>query len=867
MPEHGALDRFVRHLAASHLAGARRQAKADADDLIRRAFEKHAEVDGSEFAETVFDRAAFSAAAEAVWAGRRAFLERELKAAVDSSSAGTGPATSHVARILGGEGSGVAGDVVRGAGIAASLAVPAAALFWNPVGWGFAAAAAAVGIALQVQQHFGKKMSEQSSERARKAKAQAIAEGTAAVDRTFDDYEDALVRDSRKAAWTLLAPAVGESLRAAIELRAALGRIAGMIGSLQTCAGAIRPAPAVADALMRAQRRLGSQAEVTRALLGEDWLGSVAEQRPATPAVRQTYESRREADRGRLTRVLAESWRVPSTAEISRWRDQLEDAARHDPALSDAVRTFQRVAGAKPVFAVVGDYNSGKSSLIRRIVVDDGRSAPATFDIRATPATTAATRYGFAGFDLLDTPGLQSGHDGHDAAAFDAVAEVALVFVVVQFNLLVGNTSLLEELLRGSERIAAKGGRMVFLVNRSDETGVEPLAVPEAFLSRQDQKREELRAALAARSVDIGIDRIHCLSGDPFGLVAGDAAAASAHFDANRLWDGVDALTGALSALTGEQLSAAALSGALDAAVTGLARHEHTLRREQHDGEQARRRSEPVIAALRNAVSDAAILEGSLREDARRMIGRHATAAQSAVAGIDRKEAPKLQELVESWWKTPQFEADLERCLADAARKVGDWHRGHVPEVGREMRAAEFQVAPEFATQFKARGKAWHENVTAGAGKVAGAAASLAKALGNREAVYAIGKHLGHNFKPWGAVKGAGNVSKAAAIVGVVVTAVDAAAMVTDLRKAGDHKQQQQEALRVIDETAAGILEQTLRGDGPVGQLEQLTGDLEALLDEHLQLASSISDQVDRAKAQAEVAAALITAAGDKGNG
>ncbi|QGN50776.1 hypothetical protein GKC29_14755 [Micromonospora sp. WMMC415] len=38
-PVNGALDRFVRHLAASHFAGCRRQAKANVDDLIRRAFE------------------------------------------------------------------------------------------------------------------------------------------------------------------------------------------------------------------------------------------------------------------------------------------------------------------------------------------------------------------------------------------------------------------------------------------------------------------------------------------------------------------------------------------------------------------------------------------------------------------------------------------------------------------------------------------------------------------------------------------------------------------------------------------------------------------------------------------------------------
>ncbi|GAA4560983.1 GTPase [Planotetraspora kaengkrachanensis] len=869
-PVKGALDRFVRHLAASHLAGCRRQAKANADDLIRKAFDEHTAIDESKFTEVVFDQGAISAAAEAVWADRRAFLQRELEVAVDHKSIDNGQAVSHAATILGDEGGGVAGDVVRGAGIAvgaSALAVPALALVWNPVGWVLGAAAVGVGIAGQLQQHLGKKMSQQASERAREAKAQAIADVHRAVDQTFVDYEDALVRDSREAAWTLLSPAVGESLRAAIELRMARSRIVRLIDSLQTYAGSIKPAPAVTDVLLRAQRRMGeTPAEVTRALLGEDWLESGVDPQPAQidHAVHEAYSSRREEDRSRLTRVIAAAWSAPSTANIHSWRDELEDAARRDPALFDIVRTFWRVDGARPALAVLGDYNSGKSSLIRRIMVDSGRQPHAAFDIRALPATAAADRYQLPRLDLVDTPGLQSGHGEHDTAALEAIAEAALVFVVVHINLLVGNTSILEELSRGSEMIAAKGGRMVFLVNRCDELGVDPLTAPEAFLNLQNRKREELRAAFAARSIEVEIDRIHCLSGDPFGLVGGDATAEPGDFDENRLWDGVTALTSAISSLSDEQLSAAASSAAFDAAVTDLKRHQHTLHQVQVDGTEDLRRSEPVIATLRAAVNDAVVLEDSLREDARRMVDRHVVATKSAVAKLDRKDSQKLENLVDSWWKAPQFEADLERYLADAARKLDEWHSDHISAIGREMRAAEFQMTPEFAAEFKAQGNAWHEDLTEGAGNVAGAAARLAKVLGNRDAVYAIGKQLGHKFKPWGAVKGGANVAKLGVVLGAVAAAVDVAAMANDIRKAGEHEHQQELASQKIDEAAAGIVEQIMhgeQGEGPVGYLEQRTKELEILLDEHLDFESSIRQRMDSAEARAKVVGALIAAA------
>ncbi|GIF39063.1 GTPase [Actinoplanes xinjiangensis] len=866
-PPKGSLDRFVRHLAASHLAGCRRQAKARADDLIRTAFDEHKAIDESAFAEAVFDQETIAAAAEAVRSGRREFLERERRIAADQRAADTGSAVSHAVRILGDEGGGVTGEIIRGTGIALGASTLAAVFFWNPAGWVFGAVAAGIGIAGQVQQYFGKKVSREATERARKAKAEAIADCHRAVEQTFADYEDALVRDSRKAAWTAVAPALGESLRTAIELRAARGRLVGLIDSLRAYADAIRPAPAAADVLRRAQRRMGdSPADVTRALLGEDWLGSGAGHRPARidPAVHDAYARRRQEDGDRLARALAAAWSAPPAAGIHAWRDELEEAARHDPALFDVVKTFWRVDGARPVLAVLGDYNSGKSSLIRRIVVDDGRQPSTTFDIRASPATATASRYPLARVDLVDTPGLQSGHDGHDTAALEAVAEAALVFVVVHINLLVGDTALLEELSRGSASAAAKGARMVFLVNRCDELGVDPLTAPESFLHLQDRKREELRTAFAARGVDVGPDQVHCLSGDPFGLVGGDPAAQAGDFDENRLWDGVAALTGALAGLSGARLSAASSSAAFDAAVTGLERHRHALLQVRADGTTSLDRTESLIVTLRAAVSDAEFLGDSLREDARRMVDRHAAAAKSAVAEIDRKDAAKMADLVDSWWKAPQVAVDLEGFLADAARRLDEWHSDHIGAIGREMRAAAFSVTPEFAAEFEAHGRAWHESVTEGAGTVAGTAATMAAALASRDAVYAIGKFLGHNFKPWGAVKGAGNVARGAAVLGAVAAVVDAASMATDVKKAGDHRRQQESALAVIDESAAGLVDRILhgeQGDGPVGELERRAATIGELLGEQHTLASSIRERVEAARARAEVTGALIAAA------
>ncbi|GAA1642363.1 GTPase [Actinoplanes couchii] len=848
-PVAGTLDRFVRHLAASHLSAARRQSMAAADELIRTAFEKQIAYDEATFRDTVFDTGAVAAAMKAIEADRRTFLERELRAAVDDSVTGGEVTAAHGAPVRGDEGGGRTGGIVRGTGIAvgaSAAAVPlvAIAVLSNPIGWAIGVTAVGIGIAGQVQQYFGKKITQKSADLAREARAQAIADSHHAVDRTFDGYEDAIVGSSRQAAWSVLAPVVAASLRDAVQLRTDHDLLVRSIEALRAYAAAIDPAPASADVLTRARQRVGE-----KALLGEDGTGddTVRHPAPIDPAVHALYADRRDQDRTRLSRAITDSWNSPPAATIDTWRDDLATAAGRDPELSDVVTTFDRVAAARPAIAVLGDYNSGKSSLVRRILVDSGRQPSTTFDIRATAATAVATRHELAGVDLIDTPGLQSGDPDHDSAAFEQVTEAALVFVVVHINLLIGDTAALEELARGP-----KGTRMLFLINRCDELGVDPWTEPEAFLNLQDRKREELRAALASRGIDVGTDRIHCLSGDPFGLAGAAATAESADFDGNRGWDGVPAILDVVKDLDGGRRTAA-----FDAAVTALDRHRDTLSRQRDDDAADLDRAEPVIATLQSAVNDAELLENSLREDARRVVNRHAVTAKAEVATVGRKDAKKLELLAGAWWATPRFQADLERYLADAARKLGEWHSDHVAAIGREMRAAEFQVAPELSAGFTARAGAWHETVTGSTGTVVGAAAQIAGALGTRDAVYAIGKQLGHNFQPWGAVRGGANVARAGVVLGAIATAADVVTMATDARRDARHKVQQEEAARAIDAATEPLVEQIVRA-GPVGHLQQTIGELTALLDEHLERAASLRQRMDTTTARLDITGGLM---------
>nr|WP_169310438.1 GTPase [Rhodococcus oryzae] len=869
----GSLCRYVRYITSSHLAVCRRNARAAADELIQSAFDEGKSIDDSEFKEAVFDEDAVAAVEQTIWADRGTFLKRELKVAVEHDHTHSPSASARAASILGAEGNGGLGKVVQGGGIAVGLgvlAVPVIMNLWNPVGWAVGVAVVGVGIAGQVQQFFGKRMSDQADERTRKARAQAIADTNRAVDQTFDDREDFVVAASRDAGWELLAGGVRESLRGAIELREASRRIEQLIGKVQAGANSIEGTPAVADVLHRAQRRLAdTPAALTGALLGEGWLATAeTEHRPAEidSAVQAMYMGRHGHDKSRLQRAIAGAWNTPRVERIRSWREELEDAAMRDPSILEVAHEFSRVSRMNPTLVVLGDYNSGKSSLIRRILVENGQHTNAPLDIRAVPATDAAHRHEFPRFDLVDTPGLQSGHADHDAQALEAVVESALVFVVVHINLLVGNTSLLELIARGSDTIAAKGGRMIFLVNRCDELGVDPITASDAYVNMQDRKRDELRAAFSGRSIEIDSDRIHCLSGDPFGLIGSDAAVEPQDFAENRLWDGVAALTETMANLPDVQLASATVAAAFDTAVTGLIRHRVRLHRKNAAAAEELRVLEPIIAAVQAALDDATVLGASLREEARQIIDSHGSSAKARIYEMDRNDSEALEQLVVSWFEEPELTDALSRYLKEAKRSLDEWQSEHVSAIDRERREADFQLSHGIAEEFQVDGGALYEDVAEGAGQVAAAAAPLVKAFGNRDAVYAIGKLFNHKFKPWGAVKGGAKVAKVANVLAVVGAAVDVAVMANDARKSSEHKDAQVAAAQAVDEYSAVLIDTIVQGDdidGPLSYLEQRKTELESLLADQLGHASATRQAVDELASRMEVVGSLLVSAGE----
>jgi len=205
-----------------------------------------------------------------------------------------------------------------------------------------------------------------------------------------------------------------------------------------------------------------------------------------------------------------------------RWLDGALERCAGDPVALQALAELQEIAAdGRPRIHLVGDYNAGKSSFIKRLLLDAGSEVPPSLEIRANPTTDRAREYDWDGVRLIDSPGFQSGEATHTEHALQIFPDASAVIYLFQPNLVLGDDSHLIKVLQGSRELGLvpKKERTFFVVNRSDELGIDPETDPKAYSQLAGRKKTELSLALGARGVQVDPGAVFCMASDPFGLV------------------------------------------------------------------------------------------------------------------------------------------------------------------------------------------------------------------------------------------------------------------------------------------------------------------------------------------------------------
>lgn len=832
---HGELETHAGRLFAAHLAPLHTKSLAAAEEAIWDSFKSRRALTEEAFRKRVFDEKAIESAAKRVYQRATRFAQEKIALAAEDGVVDVQFSADGISV------DGRIGDWQRHAstaarvsglltGAAGALGTFALANIWNPAGWstGVAAAVMAVGaIASAVFGWVARRLGRKAEDKRTRERSRALGEARRSVNDAYDSLSDRLTQAIQTDAWLQASPHVSGLLRSAIGLRQVEAQSQRSRKRLQRVAKSVAPPPDPAAVLSRAIDRVRDERSFegpsTALLRGEDWIEDLTVHQPPVLV---------DGDHGLQTGLdLAGIWARPPADQVRAWRRKIARAATKWPGVVPARQAADEALRTSPLIALVGDYSAGKSSLIKRLLVDSGVRPPAELLVDAAPATDQPREYRWLDYRLVDTPGFQSGRHGHDERALKAAADAFLVVVVLNNNGLVGDPVLLDEMLSGSERIPSKLARAVFLMNRSDGLITDPGESPREFRRIRMHKSEELRRALASHGSQVDASRIWCIASDPFGLMGNNATSSPQDFDAFRMWDGIEQVVQPLRDASRSQRSGASAVTAVDSALARLMERRMTTRTAATDLEDKRSALQQLERTVGEARRVAHAHEKALRAEADRICQRnaHACLTDTLNAATDearRAEAKRLQR----WWKDPGFVAEVERYQGRAKRDIDRWLSQYSAALDRQLNSGSFVRAyPDFHTDT--------ELATSGGSTLKEAAGVLGKVgkfagYADRSMVYKAGKAIGYKFRPWEAVNTASKLNKAGGYLAAAGVVLDGVIWAKDARDAHKREQAQAQARDFVNLSVPGISERLsgdLDGRGPVGYLRQATENLEAI--------------------------------------
>lgn len=358
----------------------------------------------------------------------------------------------------------------------------------------------------------------------------------------------------------------------------------------------------------------------------------------------------------------------------------------------------------QPVATLYGAFDTGKSSVLRRLLVDSGQQVPEWLTISARHETFTNQFADLGACAVRDTPGLSPG--GQDArslknsqVARDALGLTDVLLVTLNPQLPTGERTELLDVLADTWA----HGCVWFLISRADEGGVDPTIDPAGFEDWSQRKRTELRSSM---NLDEATP-IHVVIPDFGQLGAFVTDPAPSTWDISRPWDGMDHLRASLADLSRHDLAAsrsaaeqrfwrgaargrlAELRGELDALTTSREAAVNSLRRRDIFLQQ--------IGSLISAAE--ASLQGAIEDAVRRVLIRPSLDGKTIELTVD----PVLQQ----WWSEQQ--TALLRIRQDAIRAFDQQREGRgwatfsslyssVSTPGTETGSAQRSFTPQFET-------------------------------------------------------------------------------------------------------------------------------------------------------------------------
>jgi len=323
---------------------------------------------------------------------------------------------------------------------------------------------------------------------------------------------------------------------------------------------------------------------------------------------------------------------------------------------------------------VLGPYSSGKSSLIRRLVVDAGGSIPPWLTVSGRPETFELNDVDAGGLTFTDAPGFGSGRELHDDLAQEALSLSDAFLLVVPPQLLTTDRGFAGSVLSGEYFFGASGGDLasatVAVIGLADMLGIDPADDPAGMRALADRKHLELLDQLRAVTGE-SLERLEvvCVAADPYEAQARVAQPKASDFDAYRSWDGISDLTVTLAGLIEREIE---LRGRAEVrflcrAARGVVDGRTSILEEERSSAEDLQRRSLELALIRRRVS-AAIdsakvdLQEAL-ERAFHELGAEVADASDAARG---QVNTRVQDVIQSWVtrSNPKLEEIMSAAMA-----------------------------------------------------------------------------------------------------------------------------------------------------------------------------------------------------------
>ena len=877
--------RHARHRLAAGLRGAKVDALRRADRLIEAAFEKKEDLEPETFERQVLTpaKAGAETVARTVGGELQLYVARRLELVADDVRADLSAALSSFDGA-----SATAGKTARTIGLALQYgsgllsfgtgsALLAAALInsWNPAGWVIGAVAAGGMLISFVGGKFRKKA---ASDRL-SALSEARSKGRRTVNDTFDELERVISDDFHR----LLSQVAHERLVDDVAQAIAVRRVTRAAATAsQVLSEAIRELPKAADAshllsevskdLQR--RRYPNEPNAERLLwLGESWcidregLTDAEAAAPTPPVVHDPVNVKRLL--AQIRTVTRPGAVVPAAGSGAAWVGvSLNVLAGDDDALAALASVAGLGEGAVPRIVVAGDYSTGKSSFIKRLLVDSDVEVPEQLEVAAQPKTVTAAVFRWGNWELIDTPGFQSTDVEHTRAAHEAIVGASLVIILFNPNLVVGAANDLAALLLG-DRAGGRVGKLsrtLFVVNRSDELGIDPREDPDGYLNLCQRKELELAQALGTLGVktvdghgDVSPERIVCVASDPYGVVGDRDDVRRADYDEHRDWDGMDALHRGLAEASDDLCRNGLDVRILEGGAACLGDLIAQRRRRLVDLEAAIAQRRRLLLDLDACLSGGWALQAAARDRlatsfvwfVAKLFDDVAGAAQDADALAARVK--RLQ----AWAEDPELQQIYQEWANRFARDRTEWEEATTTRIEARLTSAAFVSvfsaadSPLNVDHLKAKEEPVVRDLSTKGAK--GLAEFAARA--SRETVTDIVHAFGGKFRPWGATKLTSKVNFAGGAFGVVFGAVELGLTWHSTKKEDDAEGTARErrgaALRQVREAAEAFFDST-EADAPgvpmaesLDRVQGVRDDVAGRLDNEVAEAAALTAALD----------------------